>query len=79
MVIPLSGEWKARLSVDGRPPHALPLGFENNPVMASILYNGMLAPIIPLSITSAIWYQGESHEKNAAPDRTLLSAMISDW
>jgi sialate O-acetylesterase len=78
-VVPLSGEWKGKLSVDGRPPQTLPIGFENNPVMASVLYNGMLAPIVPLSITGAIWYQGESHEKLAAPYRTLLPAMISDW
>jgi sialate O-acetylesterase len=39
----------------------------------------MLAPIIPLSITGAIWYQGESHEKLAAPYYKLLPAMISDW
>ena len=55
------------------------LGFENNPVMASVLYNGMLAPIVPLSTTGAIWYQGESHEKLAAPYYKLLPAMISDW
>ena len=78
-VIPLSGEWKGKLSVDGRPPQPLPIGFENNPVMASVLYNGMLAPIVPLSITGAIWYQGESHEKLAAPYYKLLPAMISDW
>ena len=47
--------------------------------MASVLYNGMLAPIVPLSITGAIWYQGESHEKLAAPYYNLLPAMISDW
>ncbi len=39
----------------------------------------MLAPIVPLSITGAVWYQGESHEKLAAPYYTLLPAMISDW
>ena len=47
--------------------------------MPSVLYNGMLAPIVPLSITGAIWYQGESNEKHAAQYRTLLPAMISDW
>jgi len=78
-VIPLSGQWKGKLSVDGRPPQPLPLGFENNPVMAGVLYNGMLAPILPLSITGAIWYQGESNEKHAAQYRTLLPAMIADW
>jgi sialate O-acetylesterase len=78
-VIPLAGEWKAKLSVDGRPPQKLPIGYENNPVMAGVLYNGMLAPIVPLSITGAIWYQGESNEKHAAQYRTLLPAMITDW
>lgn len=67
------------MSVDGQPPQQLPLGFENNPVMPSVLYNGMLSPIVPLSITGAIWYQGESNEKHAAQYRTLLPAMISDW
>ena len=78
-VIPLAGEWKARVSVDGRPPQQLPLGFENNPVMAGVLYNGMLAPIVPLSIAGTIWYQGESNEKHAAQYRNLLPAMIADW
>ena len=78
-VIPLAGEWKAKLSVDGHPPQVLPLGFENNPVMASVLYNGMLAPIVPLSLTGAIWYQGESNEKHAAQYRKLLPAMMNDW
>ena len=78
-VIPLSGEWKGKLSVDGRPPQALPLGFENNPVMAGVLYNGMISPIVPLAITGAIWYQGESNEKHAAQYRELLPAMIADW
>ena len=70
---------RPKLSVDGRPPQRLPLGFENNPVMAGVLYNGMLAPIVPLSITGAIWYQGESNEKHAAQYRSLLPAMIADW
>jgi sialate O-acetylesterase len=78
-VIPLSGEWKGKLSVDGRPPQVLPLGFENNPVMAGVLYNGMISPIVPLAITGAIWYQGESNEKHAAQYRELLPAMIADW
>ena len=47
--------------------------------MASVLYNGMLEPIVPLSITGAIWYQGESNEKHAAQYRTLLPALMADW
>ncbi|MGO9001740.1 MAG: sialate O-acetylesterase, partial [Limisphaerales bacterium] len=54
-VIPLAGEWKGRLSVDARPPHPLPLTFENYPTMPAILYEGMIQPVAPLAITGAIW------------------------
>jgi sialate O-acetylesterase len=45
------------------------------------LYNGMVAPFIPMSLRGFIWYQGET---NSAPDRapyyaTLFSALIRDW
>jgi len=77
--IPLAGEWKGRVAVDARPPHRMPFGVENNPTMAGILYNGMLAPIAPLAITGAIWYQGESNAERAYQYRQLLPAMIADW
>jgi sialate O-acetylesterase len=78
-IIPLAGEWKGKLSVDARPPHALPLGFENWPVMPGVLYDGMLAPVAPLAITGAIWYQGEANAFRAFQYRALLPAMIADW
>lgn len=78
-VISLAGQWKGKLSVDARPPHALPLGFENWPVMPGVLYDGMLAPVAPLAITGAIWYQGEANAFRAYQYRTLLPAMIADW
>jgi sialate O-acetylesterase len=77
--IPLAGEWKAKLSVDARPPHPLPASYENWPVMPTVLYNGMIAPIAPLSITGAIWYQGEANAERAQQYRTLLPAMMADW
>jgi sialate O-acetylesterase len=78
-VIPLSGEWKGQIAVDVRPPHALPAGFENLPTMPGVLQNGMLAPVAPLAITGAIWYQGESNAERAYQYRKLLPAMIGDW
>ncbi len=77
--IPLAGEWKGRLSVDARPPHPPPMGFENWPTMPSVLYNGMIAPLAPLAISGAIWYQGEANASRALQYRTLLPAMIADW
>lgn len=49
--IPLAGHWKAKLSVDARPPQPLPMAYENWPVMPTVLYEGMLAPIAPLSLS----------------------------
>jgi sialate O-acetylesterase len=77
--IPLAGEWKAKLSVDARPPRPLPIAYENWPVMPTVLYEGMLAPIAPLSITGAIWYQGEQNSPRGYQYRKILPAMIADW
>lgn len=77
--IPLAGPWKARVSVDARPPHPLPLTFENWPVMPTVLYEGMLKPIAPLAITGALWYQGEQNSERGFHYRKLLPVMIADW
>jgi len=77
--IPLAGKWRGIVSVDARPPHSLPLDFENYPTMPTVLYNGMIAPITPLAISGAIWYQGEANTKDPGQYRKLLPAMIADW
>jgi len=77
--IPLAGKWKGQLSVDARPPHPLPIGYENWPVMPSVLYEGMLAPIAPLAITGALWYQGEQNSDRGFQYRKILPVMIADW
>jgi sialate O-acetylesterase len=76
---PLAGEWKGVLSVDARPPHSLPMGFENWPVMPSVLYQGMLQPVAPLALTGALWYQGEANADRASQYQKLLPVMIGDW
>jgi sialate O-acetylesterase len=77
--VPLAGDWRAALSVDARPPHPLPLGYENYPIMPSVLYEGMIAPVAPLALTGALWYQGEANASRAHQYRTLLPALIADW
>ncbi len=78
-VIPLAGKWKAQLSLDARPPHPLPMAYENWPVMPTVLYEGMLKPIAPLAITGALWYQGEQNSERGYHYRKVLPAMIADW
>ena len=77
--VPLAGKWKGKLSVDARPPHPLPIGYENWPVMPSVLYEGMLAPVAPLAITGALWYQGEQNSDRGFQYRKILPVMIADW
>jgi sialate O-acetylesterase len=77
--VPLAGEWKAKVAVDGHPPQPLPAGYESVTSMVSVLYNGMLAPLSPMALTGAIWYQGESNSERAVQYRKLLPAMIADW
>ena len=77
--IPLAGEWKGKVAVDGHPPQVMPIAPENLDSMPAVLYNGMIAPMVPLSITGAIWYQGESNSERAFQYRTLLPALIADW
>jgi sialate O-acetylesterase len=77
--IPLAGAWKAKLSVDGRPPQPLPLRYQNWPVMPAVLYNGMLQPLAPLSITGTLWYQGEENSPRGYQYRKVLTTMIGDW
>lgn len=79
LTIPLAGEWKGKISVDARPPHPLPISYENWPVMPTVLYQGMLEPIAPLSITGALWYQAEQNSPRGYEYRKLLPAMIADW
>ncbi len=47
--------------------------------VASSIYNGMIAPLIPFYIRGAIWYQGESNEARAQQYDLLLPTMIRAW
>jgi sialate O-acetylesterase len=54
----------------------LPQGAPNTP---AVLYNGMIAPLVPYGIKGAIWYQGESNAGNAPEYQVLFPRMITDW
>jgi sialate O-acetylesterase len=45
----------------------------------TVLYNGMIHPIVPYSIKGAIWYQGESNVGRAIQYGRLFPGMIEDW
>ncbi len=89
--VPLSGEWKYMpvaqylggkyyvFSPDGeiyfRPK--LPFAYsENTP---TVLYNGMIAPLIPYGIRGVVWYQGESNTNKPDDYKYLFPLMIKNW
>jgi sialate O-acetylesterase len=78
--VSLAGEWQMR---DSAPFSKLPappsVPDANNPNVVTVLYNGMIAPLVPFAIKGAIWYQGESNADRAYQYRQLLPAMIEDW
>jgi sialate O-acetylesterase len=45
----------------------------------SVLFNGMIAPLVPFGIRGAIWYQGEANTGNPTAYRSLLPLMIENW
>lgn len=83
--LPLTGEWlyKTGPDISSIPElNALPSFFEMMPQTPTVLYNAMLAPLIPYSIKGVIWYQGESNADDmdeAKQYYTLFPAMIKDW
>lgn len=50
-----------------------------NPNIPTVLYNGMIHPLIPYDIKGAIWYQGESNVGRDRQYRQLFPSLIKDW
>ena len=76
-------------TAEGKPAPARPVYAQPKPVAPkspdgnagdpTVLYNGMIAPLIPYAIKGAIWYQGESNNGNSLGYRKLFPDMIADW
>jgi len=45
----------------------------------AVLFNGMIAPLIPYAIQGVIWYQGESDAYDSAGYHNRFLGMITDW
>jgi sialate O-acetylesterase len=77
--ISLAGEWRGRpgpsLAVVGWPP----VDYSQSPNTPTVLFNGMIAPLLPGAIHGVIWYQGESNVGRERQYLTLFPALIADW
>jgi len=43
------------------------------------LYNGMIAPILPVAVKGVLWYQGETNGERPEEYAKLFAAMITHW
>ncbi len=78
--LPLAGAWRFRcehnLGVVVLPPANMGHGEPNSPHM---LFDNMIAPLVPYAARGAIWYQGESNESAPHLYARLLRDLVEDW
>jgi sialate O-acetylesterase len=77
--IDLSGPWRYRVGMNLQDGPWPPAGVDGDVATPTVLYNGMIAPLLPYAIAGVIWYQGESNVRRAQQYRALLPALIADW
>ena len=77
--LPLAGPWLVRFSAQlgqgSRPPQDV---MRSNSA-PTVLYNAMIAPLIPYAIRGVTFYQGEANAGRAQQYRTIFPALIADW
>ena len=49
------------------------------PSKSGVVYNAMIAPLVPYRIAGAIWYQGESNADSPESYRKLFRTLIENW
>ncbi len=75
---PLAGDWEYKPYVLSSAYGMKSFGYSPNS-FASLLYNGMIHPLVGYNIKGAIWYQGENNSGRAYHYRDLFPNMIKDW
>ena len=63
----------------GASPPNKPAEPDGGPRVSTVLFNSLVAPLIPYAIKGVIWYQGEDNVPDSQLYATLFPAMIADW
>lgn len=77
--VPLAGAWQRRRATAMADLPAWPRGGGARPNRPAVLYNAMIAPLVPFPFRGALFYQGESNRLRAEQYAKLFPAMIRDW
>jgi sialate O-acetylesterase len=67
--------------LSGPPPAGgdAPPAANSGPQTPGVLYNAMIAPLLPYAIKGVAWYQGEANVSRAAQYQILLPVLIQSW
>ena len=86
-ITPLTGQWLAKTEYEfpaldaaqaASAPRA-PFAPRQLQGLGSYLFNGMISPLLPYTISGVIWYQGESNTSRACQYRSSFPLLIKDW
>ena len=84
--LPLDGPWLAKaefvlptLAAGQEPPPVRPTVARGKSNMASFLYNGMIAPLVPYAMRGVLWYQGEANAGRGVQYHEAFPLLITDW
>jgi len=91
LFIPLKGDWKYQPVAELKDGKFYIYDISKNELQSrkrpvnigagtpSVLYNGMVNPVLPYQIKGAIWYQGEANVGRAEQYSKIFPAMIQNW
>ena len=91
LFIPLKGDWKYQPVAELKGSKFYVYDISKNefqgkkrpvnlgPGTPSVLFNGMVSPVLPYQIKGAIWYQGEANVGRADQYEKIFPAMIENW
>lgn len=76
--VPLAGAWQRARgpAMHELPPWPRQGGEPNRP---TVLFQAMIAPLLPFPFTGVIWYQGESNRERPQQYARLFPALVQDW
>ncbi len=72
--VDISGDWKFKIAKASIA--SVDIGPNSYP---TLLYNGMISPLVPFGVKGAIWYQGESNASRAKQYKRIFPNLIEDW
>jgi sialate O-acetylesterase len=75
----LRGAWQCKFARSLEGTTALPINPDQGANAPAVLFNGMIAPLVPYAMRGVIFYQGEANAGRATQYRTLFPALITDW